>query len=171
MRKKGRRIVILVAAIFMLLVFSGAVFAFQNEPEGFRGLKWGDPPTEEMEWFMEAAGTDAYLLPDDKMALGNANLYMIAYTFYENQFLAVALYFKGEDNYDLLQTICEERYGEDEMDEGFYETTWQGQKGFVSLDYDYVEEEGYLVLGNTILTLKKTADEKEKEAEKAAGDW
>lgn len=154
-----------------LALLAAPALAFQNEPDGFRGLKWGDPPTEEMEYFMEAAGADAYLLPGDKMALGNADLYMVAYTFYENQFLAVALYFKGEDNYDLLQMICEERYAKNEMDEGFYETTWQGQKGFVSLNYDYMEEEGYLVLGNTILSLKKTADEKEKEAEKAAGDF
>jgi len=154
-----------------LALLAAPALAFQNEPEGFRGLKWGDPPTEEMEYFMELAGTDAYLLPDDKMALGNVALYMVVYTFYENQFLEVGLYFKSEDNYDLLQTICEGRYGEDEMDESFYEITWQGQKGFVFLNYDYVEEKGYLVLGNSILSLKKTADEKEKEAEKAAGDF
>lgn len=163
------KLAILLLCSLALLATPG--LAFQNEPDGFRGLKWGDPPTEEMEFFMEFAGADTYLLPDDKMALGNANLYMIAYTFYKNQFLGVGLYFKGEDNYDLLQTICEERYGEDEMDEGFYEVTWQGQKGYVTLEYDYVEEKGYLVLGNAILSLKKTADEKQKEAEKAAGDF
>lgn len=27
----------------MLLVCAGMAFAFENEPEGFRGLKWGDP--------------------------------------------------------------------------------------------------------------------------------
>jgi len=25
------------------LAFSGMAFGFENEPEGFRGLKWGDP--------------------------------------------------------------------------------------------------------------------------------
>ena len=163
------KIVLLVLCSLVLLVMPG--LAFQNEPEGFRGLKWGDPPTEEMEYFMELAGTDVYLLPNDKMALGNANLYMVAYSFYENQFLEVGLHFKGEDNYNLLQTICKERYGEDEMDEGFYEIGWYGQKGIVWLNYDYMEEKGYLTLADTILALKKTADEKEKEAEKAAGDF
>lgn len=153
----------------VLLVMPG--LAFQNESDGFRGLKWGDPPTEDMEYFMKVAGADGYVLPDDKMAIGNVELYLIVYTFYENQFLAIGLYFKGEDNYDLLQTICEERYGEDEMDEGFYEIMWQGQKGFVFLNYDYMEEEGYLVLSSTVLAMKKTATEEKKEAEKAAGDF
>lgn len=163
------KLAILLLCSLVLLAVPG--LAFQNEPDGFRGLKWGHPPTEEMEYYMEAAGSVGYFLPKDKMAIGNVNLTSILYMFYENQFLAAALYFKGEDNYDLLQTICEERYGEDEMDEGFYKTTWQGHKGFVFLNYDYVEEEGYLILGNTILSLKKEADDKEEEAEKAAGDF
>lgn len=166
-----RKGLLVVAAVILVLALSVGAFAFQNEPEGFRGLKWGDPPGEEMEFFMESVGTDIYILPNDKMALGNVALYMVVYTFYKNQFFAVALYFKGEDNYDLLQTICEERYGEDEVDEGFYEIMWQGQKGLVLLSYDYVEEEGCLMLGNSILGLKKFADDKQKEAEKAEGDW
>ena len=39
MRRKGRRIVILVAVL--VLALSVGAFGFQNEPEGFRGLKWG----------------------------------------------------------------------------------------------------------------------------------
>ncbi|GAI13595.1 unnamed protein product [marine sediment metagenome] len=38
-----------VLAILIVLALSTGGFAFQNEPEGFRGLKWGDPPGEDME--------------------------------------------------------------------------------------------------------------------------
>jgi len=41
--------------IATILVFSlvDVGLTFQNEPEGFRGLKWGDPPTEDMEFLRE----------------------------------------------------------------------------------------------------------------------
>lgn len=163
--------VVLVMAVLFLVLSVGA-FAFQNEPEGFRGLEWGDAPTEEMEHYSSSKkGTDYYILPDDEMAIGNVKLYLIGYMFYEGQFLGVGLYFRGEDNYDLMKTICEQRYGEDEMDEGFYTTAWYGQKGFALLNYDYTEEGGFLTLGSTTLMMRKLTAEKEREAEKAAGDF
>lgn len=43
-KKKG-----LFLVLVLVLTLSLGAFAFQNEPEGFRGLKWGDPPGEDME--------------------------------------------------------------------------------------------------------------------------
>jgi len=37
-----RRIAV-VAILVVVLLSWGMAFAFENEPEGFRGLKWGDP--------------------------------------------------------------------------------------------------------------------------------
>ena len=39
--------------LIIVLVLSVGAFAFQNEPDGFRGLKWGDPPTKEMTLFFK----------------------------------------------------------------------------------------------------------------------
>ncbi len=39
---------VIMVAMVLVLMITGASFAFQNEPEGFRGLKWGDAPTEDM---------------------------------------------------------------------------------------------------------------------------
>ena len=91
--------------------------------------------------------------------------------FYDNRFLGAAMYFKGEDNYDLLETICKQRYGEEEADIGFYEIQWMGQKSFISLNYDYVEEEGNLSLNSTLIAVERTQAGQKEEAEKAEGDW
>lgn len=64
-----KRALILVTAILTLLS-PNMVFAFQNEPDGFRGLKWGDPPTESMEYLGTFQGDRIYTLSDDKMSTG-----------------------------------------------------------------------------------------------------
>jgi len=162
---------VLSLVLVLVLALSVGAFAFQNEPEGFRGLKWGDPPTEDMKFLLDSDDMKAYTLPDDKMYLGDVTLYRIAYMFYEGRFTSVGIYYNGEDNYNLLETICKERYGEQEIDEGFYEMRWDSQKSFVILAYDYVDEDGYLAIGSTPLTIEKMEAQKKKEAEKAAGDW
>jgi len=45
-----RKILSVVVLIFLI---TGITFAFQNEPDGFRGLKWGDAPTEDMTFLGE----------------------------------------------------------------------------------------------------------------------
>jgi len=156
--------------VLLVLALSVGAFAFQNEPDGFRGLKWGDPPSEDMEYLGDVFGK-GYTLPNDKMFIGSAKLYMIVYLFYESRFFAVGLYYSGEENYDLLETICKERYGEEELEEGFYEFNWRGQKSFITLHYDIAEEEGFLSLASTVISLEKTKADNKKEAEKAEGDW
>ncbi len=162
---------VLSLVLVLVLALSVGAFAFQNEPEGFRGLKWGDPSTEDMKFLLDSDDMKAYTLPDDKMYLGDVTLYRIAYMFYEGRFTSVGIYYNGEDNYNLLEIICKERYGEQEIDEGFYEMRWDSQKSFVILAYDYVDEDGYLAIGSTPLTIEKMEAQKKKEAEKAAGDW
>jgi len=160
----------LVLLLVLVLALSLGAFAFQNEPEGFRGLKWGDPPTEDMEYFTTALGTEAYTLSEDKMHLGNVPLRLIAYSFYEERFMTVTLFFNKEERYDLLKSICLERY-EEPTDEGFYELTWTGQTSSLFLTYDWADEDGCLSMGSTKISMEYEKSQREKEAEKAAGDW
>ena len=39
---------IILLSILLIFLITGTGFAFPNEPDGFRGLKWGDKPTEDM---------------------------------------------------------------------------------------------------------------------------
>jgi len=135
-------------AIVTILVFSSVEsgFTFQNEPEGFRGLKWGDPPTESMEYLGTFQGDRIYTLSDDKMSMGNVELHLIVYAFHcgiedarlttlkdqSERFMLVVLGFWKEGNFDLLKTICQGKFGE-ETQEDFFELDWQGQKALITL--------------------------------------
>lgn len=166
-----KKAIVVVLMALVILAFSLGVFAFQNEPDGFRGLKWGDPLGVDMAYSMTIANTKLYTLRDDKMYLGDVSLYRIRYIFYEDRFMGVTLYFKGKENYGLLERICKERYGEEEVDEGFYELTLYGPKSFILVVYDVAEEEGYLAIVSTAISDEQIEAQKKKEAEKAAGDW
>ncbi len=165
-----KKVTVVLLIIVLFFAFSEGVFAFQNEPEGFRGLKWGDPVTEIMEYIGPIREGRGYTLPNDKMSIGNAKFYMIMYFFYEGRFQGVVLNFRGEDNYDLLEMICKERHGEAEL-EGFYKFVWLGQKSAITLSCDLIEEDGYLLMISAVIGLEAWAAEKKKEVEKAEGDW
>ncbi len=170
MRRKGRRVISLVGAFFMLQALSLGAMAFQNEPDGFRGLKWGDPPGENMEYIGDFNG-NGYEVPDDKMKIGDVNLRRIVYHFYENRFYLVAVHFVFLNNYDLLKIICEERYGMKTVDR-YYNLRWISQEVFVTLSYKPGKSaKGLLVLGNTMIDYKRSEDKRKEEAEKAEGDW
>ena len=137
-----------VAVLVMTLLSLGMAFAFENEPEGFRDLKWGDPPTEKIEGLIELAGRGkVYIRPSDKLYLGDAQLRTIWYSFYQDKFMRVSLYFKGKHNYDLLETICRERYGEETTSE-LYKLYWLSGQTSVDLSYDFTEDEGALSLAD-----------------------
>jgi len=155
-------------------------FAFQNEPDGFRGLKWEDPPTEDMVCvdIMEGERT-LYKLPNEKLHIGNAWFYKIVYSFFGSpeRFMRVDLYFYGERNYKLLESICQGKFGE-ETTKGFHEHAWISPETTVVLVYDVADDKGSLSLGDwTIFSeyteAKKTAEEakKEKQAEETEEDW
>ncbi len=174
MRKVTAATTVLVALI--VLVLSLEAFAFKNEPDGFRGLKWGDPPKEEMEYLGDISEGNRdeanYKLRSDKMFIANAQFYEIVYLFHEGRFLSAILFFRGEKNYDLLEALCNERYGKAEFEEGLCTTfDWLGKKSFIMLSYNTVLEIGFLSLASTVMLLEKSEVRKKKEIEKTEGDW
>lgn len=160
----------IVTILIFLLVTTG--LTFQNEPEGFRELKWGDPPTDKMIYKLTSNENKIYFLPDDKMSVGNAQFWTIAYFFYNQpeRFYNVSLYFKGENTFELLKTICRGKFGK-ETESGFYELKWLGQKAMVGLCYDMVKELGYLFLTSTQIAAEKKKIKEKEEIERAEKDW
>lgn len=74
---------VIAGALIIVLVVSLGAFAFQNEPDGFRGLKWGDSPTEDMVFkFEDSQLSHAYTRPTDKLSIGDAKFTYIDYSFY-----------------------------------------------------------------------------------------
>jgi len=166
-----------VAVLVMALAWCGMAFAFQNEPEGFRGLKWGDPPTEDMEFLREEdQWINSYRDPGDKLELGDARFYMIEYEFYTpsnttvRRLMGVGLFFKDKENFEILKTICTVEFGEP-TNKGFDELDWFSLDTAVLLTYESIDEDGLLVLMSRPIFEQYTREKEKKEVEEAEKDW
>lgn len=179
MSKRFKEIVTLVVLIVVSLSASaGIAQAFQNEPEGFRGLKWGDPPREEMIKIpiIGIAFLDYYRLPNDKLALGRIPLYRITYQFFSKseedtgRFSSVALYFRTTQNHETLKTICRNKFGHETIKD-FESIEWLGPIALITLKYDMIKEKGALIISSTELTSEYVEAVEQLEIEMAKDDW
>jgi len=169
---KTRTLLWILTVVILVFLLADIGLAFQNEPNGFRGLKWGDLPPGNMMFLGAVDGDGAYGFPREKMYIGSAQFDLIAYVFHgrPNRFMHVALYFKGEDNYDLLKAICRGRFGE-ETEEGFYTHGWRGTKTLIRLQYDAVKQEGSLILVGIQIWAEKVGVKEQKKVERVEEDW
>ena len=173
MRKVILLSVILVSLITGMGFASQGEIIFQNEPDGFRGLKWGDTPTEDMRFFsQDSFFGNWYYREDDKLNIGNAKLRRIYYRFnlYSNQFYDIFITFVGEDNYDILKIIFEGKYGKptQEDKDSLY---WIGDKARILLSFKFKEGKGSLSMASMEIRKEKPEDNKQKELEKAKDDF
>jgi len=149
-------------AIVLIFLITGIGFAFQNEPDGFRALKWGDAPTEDMtlieEWILDydillnnllnlifiqiTNLPKLFYIEKDNLNIGNAKLENIFYNFnlYSNQLYRISGIFVGETNYNILKIVFEDRYGKPTnymttIVDG-YLSEWIGDKAEVQLYYN-----------------------------------
>ncbi len=124
----------LVAVI--VLALSVGAFAFQNEPDGFRGLKWGDPPTEDMDYLRTREfDIKIYRGLDDKMQIGEAKLKDICYLFYEGRFMAVEISPEWSD-YDALKDVVMLKFGDGVVTKEYGLTVqilWSGDTATIAL--------------------------------------
>lgn len=77
-------IVLLILTIFTSILFAEEIKStFQNEPDGFRELKWGDAPTEDMTFVgkLDVVGSDFYTRIGDKEGIGTAKFFALGYVF------------------------------------------------------------------------------------------
>lgn len=100
-----------VAILVVVLLSLGTAFAFENEPEGFRELKWGDPPTEDMELVKRFEDPDVcwYRRPNDELEIERARIEQIAYGFYENRLWRVHI--TAEHDFVFLTGVVKEKFG------------------------------------------------------------
>lgn len=159
----------IMAILAILLAFSGMAFAFDNEPEGFRGLKWGDPPTEEMEKLSEGLMA-MYQRPSDRLSLGDAEFDYIFYMFYQDRFFKVSLQFKERRNAILLTLTCRLKFGKETSNKRT-ELCWVGSHSIVTLEYSSQFDQGNLSLENITISEELTEAIRKLATEKTAEDW
>ncbi len=172
-----KKIIVVGIIMWLALALSLGVFAFQDEPDGFRDLKWGDPPSEEIIWNRtDEYGMNLYTLPKEKanLNLGDTELLGISYFFYgeHKRFGGVRLFFEDELDYSDLKITCRARFG-NESEESSYPPycLWTGLLATVTLEYDRPFKLGYLTLRSTSIFAEHVEVKRKKEVEKAEGDW
>jgi len=147
------------------------MLTFPNEPDGFRGIKWGTniARLSGMELIRSEGAEKYYIRPEDKLKVGEAVVERITYGFYRDEFFNVTIHFKGLMNYlDLKQTLFGV-YGEGEQFPGKDIFTWRGKQVFITIEF-----KGMLNEGEAISTYKPILEKMRKEtggkSSKGAGD-
>jgi len=113
----------------------GSVSAFQNEPDGFRGLKWGDPPTEDMVFEWPVRGLEVYSRPNDEMSFAGVELESITYGFFMDRLCMISMHYEGEENYYLLRTALRKMFGVGRSEEEKLREEWEGSVTYIKLSY------------------------------------
>lgn len=140
------------AVLLVVALITGFQAKKKNEPTGFRGLKWGDPPTEDMVFshkievpFSLFAGAKVYTRPDEKKQVGDIGARNITYGFYgePEKFMGVFIYFEGAAQYDWLETMLTDMYGDPEIEkieENRRRLIWEGDIAGIVLEYSWTRD-------------------------------
>ncbi len=166
-----KRIWAITVSAVLVVAVAGTVGAFRNEPDGFRGIKWGTKigALTGMEFVRVEGAETSYIRPDEKLKIGDAVIERITYGFYRDEFYKVTIQFKGLMNYLHLKKTLTDLYGDGDNIPGTDVHTWTGRKTVV-----VVEFKGMLNEGEVLYTYKPVMEKMTKEtgtkAPKGAGD-
>lgn len=136
-----------------ILLFAVAVlapsltFAFRNEPDGFRGIKWGTEIAQVPDMVLDKGAGDLkwYRRKSDKLKIGDADVDYIVYGFYKNEFLSVLIGYKGFRNFTELKAILFHQYGEGrKLGQSLEQYWWLGNNVSIKLEFGEVSEVGQI---------------------------
>jgi hypothetical protein len=87
---------------------------FQNDPEGFRGIRWGTDinSLKDMVFVRESYFLKRYTRQNEKMKIGVVNIEDITYEFFNGKLKGVDIVTYGTKNFNLLKDILFEKFGE-----------------------------------------------------------
>jgi len=189
---KKAKILAIVFSIFLIGCFASTWSSKSpSEPDGFRSIKWGTEIStlKEMEKVKEDKSSDSdlvwYTRKGDTLAIGEAKLKNIFYSFWMGNFESVWIDFEGDENFETLKKELFERFGKvveseelmKKMDkrveeepstighaEQFY--AWLGKKTEMMLSYFKGRHKGILYINSRMISEERRAYGKQKEEEK-----
>jgi len=163
----------------------------RSDPDGFRGIKWGTEIStlKDLEKVEQDKSTDSelvwYTRKGDTLAIGEAKLENIFYSFWAGNFEGVWIDFKGEENFEALKKELFEQFGKPLRSEGimrkmgkrtgrelspteragtFY--AWWGKNTEVWLSYSEDRHKGTLTINSRRIREERKDYEKQKEKER-----
>jgi hypothetical protein len=164
----------LITIITVVVLFCGSASAFQNEPDGFRGVTWSAPfgtVSTEMSLKENAGDNKYYLRKNDKLEIGGASLATIAYGFWRGKFDSVYIKTEGIANQQALIEAFKAQFGQPSKPNRFMDRYyWFGAITTISLDCNSVTSDCVSFISSTEVRKEQGAEEKNK-AKGAAGDF
>ncbi len=160
-------------ALSVLLSFAltSVAYSFENEPDGFRGIKWGTniKDLHDMTFSETNKSThdDIYERKGDSLKIGDAKLALIGYLFYEGKFWGVSIMFEV-DNFSSLKYTLIQKYGAGRKVNFSNDMEWDGEN--VKIDIREASNKyGHIFYQYVPILKHKLAVEKAK-AKKAGSD-
>lgn len=156
------------------LLISSAAAAFDNEPDGFRGIKWGTPfsaHAKELTLVEKGKDENYYLRKGEKMSIGGAELKQLAYGYWKNQFVSVFIETLGVGNKSALLEAFRAQFGQGYKPNQFLdEYLWRGATTTMSVKCSPIGDKCKAFLFSTEL-MAKQSEESKKAAAGAAKDF
>jgi hypothetical protein len=161
--------------VFFLTILTTVIcftnsFAFQNEPDGFRGIKWGTKieTLKDMRKLYTKGNTTVYMRKNDKLQIGDAELQNISYMFWQDKFYSVYIQTKGYLNWAALKKVLFLKFGKGNQDNKYTEYYRWGLfsgKVVIYFKYNQISEQGTLMIrGNKIVNeMRQSKRQKGKE--------
>ena len=150
----AKLIIILFLSVFLMC---SHCYSFQNEPDGFGGIKWGQDIKSMKASFIQREAQDgffagekdirAYVKSNDNKMLGTAHLKDSYYYFWKDKFICAEIFTNGLSNFASLKKLCFERYGKnieghEQANKNFNTYTWKGNLAGISL-FHYKDDSGF----------------------------
>lgn len=156
------------------LLFTTITLAFDNEPDGFRGIKWGTPfsaNAKEMTLIQKSKDMRLYFRKGDKMSIGAAELKQIIYTYQNDKFFNASFETRGVSNKSALIETFRTQFGLGTKPNQFLDKyTWYGASTSIILECSPIGSECKAFFYSTEMISKKIEQDK-KAAEGAAKDF
>jgi len=148
-----------VALWLSILILPCSSFGFQNEPDNFRGIKWGTNINELSDmYFVESQDKfKIYKRKNDKMKIASAEIDNISYFFYKKRFFTIFIQFKGLSNFQHLKSTLFQLYGPP----NYVDSVWHGTSVGVILEYYETLKKGAITYTYTPIALEYGKDEEE----------
>lgn len=160
--------------LLIVLLMPIAAFAFQNEPDGFRGINWGDDQILHAEQLTEADRKDDVVLysrKDDPLKIGGADLSSIYYRYKNGKFTSVVIHTDGMSNQMALVDSFESQFGRGSKPNRYMDKYhWYGTKAFITINCIKIKKTctATLMSGQA---LKEEIAERKRDASNAASDF
>lgn len=157
------------------IVFTCVFFAlssFGADTEGFRNLMWGNSPSKEMVLISNDKTTNIskYMVQNDKLNIGAAQIESIRYWFYDNKFMAVFISFNGLSNFNSIRSTLESKHGMPSKPNRYIDRyMWNGGNSTVAIQYSDISSEGMVMIVNQYLS-NESESYKKTLASKAVND-